>query len=457
MKTYVLQIIATKSKDEAVRVFESLKKKNLPVRIDKVNDWYKVRIGNFKSYEEAKKFVLKHNLEGKGYISLINYEPRRTVLASNLEKKNLEKKKKLIQTIDNITSESFDKVSNSKETSLKKENSYQSTNYTTLIKKVDYLGNLKAINRESQNKEEKSNGTLHIHKITNLNTKKEGRMNFEVIAVLLVFLIVFLIIIRYLIKKLREKTHIEDETVSHQMEDESIENSEENEKYDEIELKNLETEDSREIQETLQIKNPVEEEKFQETKFTHEKGGILVSYGKLVIGESTSITGDVVSKDSVIVENNSRITGSITAEKYVKLEKNVKTGKILAPIVHTIRDEELPKIPETEVPVSGGLKSNGDLELSDGLLIQGSVEVGGNLKIGKNSKILGNVSAKNVVVDEGTFIYGKISSLQDVEIRNRVIVGSGPGKGGIKAGGRVKLGSSVVILGNIDAKEIVAE
>ncbi len=282
-------------------------------------------------------------------------------------------------------------------------------------------------------------------------------MNFEVIAVLLVFLVIFLIVIRYLIRKLREKTHIENETVNHQMEDKSIKYSEENEKYSETELESLETEGNMEIQETPQIKNPVEEDKFQEAKFTQEKGGILVSYGKLVIGESTSITGDVVSKDSVVVENSSRITGNITAEKYVKLEKNVKTGKIVAPIVHTIRNEELPKIPETEVPVSGGLKSNGDLELSDGLLIQGSVEVGGNLKIGKNSKILGNVSAKNVVVDEGTFIYGKISSLQDVEIRNKVIVGSGPGKGGIKAGGTVKLGSSAVILGNIDAKEIVAE
>lgn len=452
MKTYVLQIIATKSKDEAVRVFESLKKKNLPVRIDRVNNWYKVRIGNFKSYGEAKRFVLKHNLEGKGYISLINYEPRRTVLASNLEKK-----KKSTQIIDNTTSESFDEVSNSKKNSLKEGNSYQSINYTTPVKEVNYLDNLKTINRESQNKEEKSNGTLHIYKIAKLNTKKEGRMNFEVIAVLLVFLVIFLIVIRYLIRKLREKTHIENETVNHQMEDKSIKYSEENEKYSETELESLETEGNMEIQETPQIKNPVEEDKFQEAKFTQEKGGILVSYGKLVIGESTSITGDVVSKDSVVVENSSRITGSITAEKYVKLEKNVKTGKIVAPIVHTIRNEELPKIPETEVPVSGGLKSNGDLELSDGLLIQGSVEVGGNLKIGKNSKILGNVSAKNVVVDEGTFIYGKISSLQDVEIRNKVIVGSGPGKGGIKAGGTVKLGSSAVILGNIDAKEIVAE
>ncbi|RUM90253.1 MAG: hypothetical protein DSZ26_03525 [Thermovibrio sp.] len=449
MKTYVLQIIATKSKDDAVRIFESLKKKNLPVRIDKVNNWYKVRIGNFKSYGEAKRFILKHNLEGKGYISLINYEPRRTVLASNLEKR-----KKSTQTIDNITSESFDKVNNSKKNSFKKGNSYQSINYTTPI---NYLGNLKSVNRKSQTKEEKSNGTLHIHKIAKLNTKKEGRMNSEVIAVLLVFLIIFLMIIRYLIKKLREKTHIENETVSHQMEDESIKDSEETEKYSETELESLETESNTEIREVPQIKNPIEEEKVLEAKFTQEKGGILVSYGKLVIGESTSITGDVVSKDSVIVENNSRITGSITAEKYVKLEKNVKTGKILAPIVHTIRDEELPKVPETEVPVSGGLKSNGDLELSDGLLIQGSVEVGGNLKIGKNSKILGNVSAKNVVVDEGTFIYGKISSLQDVKIRNKVIVGSGPGKGGIKAGGTVKLGSSVVVLGNIDAKEIVAE
>jgi predicted acyltransferase (DUF342 family) len=176
-----------------------------------------------------------------------------------------------------------------------------------------------------------------------------------------------------------------------------------------------------------------------------------------VIGESAFINGNIGSKDAVVIGNNSTLKGTIKAEKYVKLGKNIKSGKIVAPVVHTIRNEEIPNVPQTETPIAGGIRSGGDLELSDGLLIQGNVEVNGNLKIGKKSKIFGNVMAKRVLIDEGTFISGKISIHQDVELKDAVIVGTAPGKGEIIAGGTVKIGNSVAVFGKIDAKQIVTE
>ena len=85
------------------------------------------------------------------------------------------------------------------------------------------------------------------------------------------------------------------------------------------------------------------------------------------------------------------------------------------------------------------------------------MEVNGNLKIGKKSKILGNVMARRVIIDEGTFVSGKVSAHQDVELKDAVIVGAAPGKGGVMAGGTVKIGGSVAVFGNVDAKQIVTE
>lgn len=446
MKVYIFQVKATKSKEEALKTFESLKKKELPVRIDKVNQWYKVRIGNFKSYEEAKKFILSHGIDRNGYITLIDYDPSRTIVSY---RKSIEKKEEKIElnptptekVTQNEISNSGTVTSNravssySKKTNHILSSSANSTKFSNRteegISKSEISSSTANFTKKTyQNIEKKGIRELHI------SERKEDGMDFWSIIFLVSLLIVFLIITRFLFRKFKKRENQVQpvgKTVN----------------------RNLVKEDSRDMKKEKSIEKPKAKKKTQEV--STQNAGSIVSHGKLIIGESTSISGKVVSKDALIIDKNSVIKGEVIAEKYVKLGKNVRTGKIVSPIVHTIRDGELPKIPESEIPIAGGLKSNGDLELSDGLSIQGNVEVGGNLKIGKNSKIVGNVSAKSVVVDEGTFIYGKITSLEDVEIKNKVIVGSGPGKGGITAGGRVSLGSSVAVFGSIDAKEVIAE
>ena len=430
MKVYVIQLFATKSEEEALRLFKSLKKEGLPVRIDKVNEWYKIRIGNFKSYREAKKTFLDYNLENKGYITFIDYEPSRTILSSEEKVNNDESYN---QTAVQVTDS---------------EQSYEE-NFTSFGEGNFSEKSTSEPKYESLNKTEKAvgfSGPVHQQvaekrvKVTPISgERKEEGMDIWSIVPLLILVVLFILIVK-IVLRIRRK--------------------------DKSEVRAMKDDASRKLpkEESKEMKREKEKEKTgqpadagrKQTVSSEEKGSI-VSYGKLVIGESAFINGSISSKDAVVIGDNSTLKGTVKAEKYVKLGKNVKSGKIIAPIVHTIRSEEVPRVPQIETPVAGGIKSSGDLELSDGLLIQGNVEVNGNLKIGKKSKILGNVMARRVIIDEGTFVSGKVSAHQDVELKDAVIVGAAPGKGGVMAGGTVKIGGSVAVFGNVDARQIVTE
>jgi predicted acyltransferase (DUF342 family) len=431
MKVYVIQLFATKSEEEALKLFKSLKTKGLPVRIDKVNDWYKIRIGNFKSYEEAKKAFLNYNLENKGYITFIDYEPSRTILrseeqvskdeSSNQNSVQVTTSDQCRKTYDDKDSTSFEEENFSKKSAFEYEN----------LNKTEKAVNVYDEPTHQQVAEKKVKTTFMS------GERKEEGMDFWGIVPLLILVVLFILIVR-LVLRIRRKDNSEVKVTKKAV------------------AKKLPKEESKEMKREKEKVGRVTDADRKQPVSLEEKGSIL-SYGKLVIGESAFINGNISSKDAVIVGDNSTLKGTVKAEKYVKLGKNVKSGKITAPIVHTIRNEEVPKVPQTETPVAGGIKSAGDLELSDGLLIQGNVEVDGSLKIGKKSKILGNVMAKRVIVDEGTFISGKVSAHQDVELKDAVIVGTAPGKGEVRAGGTVKIGSSVAVFGNVDAKQIVTE
>ena len=432
MKVYVIQLFATKSEEEALKLFKSLKTKGLPVRIDKVNDWYKLRIGNFKTYKEAKRAFLDYNLENKGYITFIDYEPSRTILRSEevsdgeSHNQTVAQVTNLEQTYDEETSAFPEEKESSQNSTLEQE----SLNKTAKSKDV-YVGPSSQQVAKKQVVEKKAKTTLILRE------RKEEGMDFWGIVPLLILVVLFILIVR-LVLRIRRKDNSEVKVTKKAV------------------AKKLPKEESKEMKREKEKVGRVTDADRKQPVSLEEKGSIL-SYGKLVIGESAFINGNISSKDAVIVGDNSTLKGTVKAEKYVKLGKNVKSGKITAPIVHTIRNEEVPKVPQTETPVAGGIKSAGDLELSDGLLIQGNVEVDGSLKIGKKSKILGNVMAKRVIVDEGTFISGKVSAHQDVELKDAVIVGTAPGKGEVRAGGTVKIGSSVAVFGNVDAKQIVTE
>lgn len=433
MEVYVIQLFATKSEEEALKLFKSLKTEGFPVRVDKVNDWYKIRIGNFKSYEEAKKAFLDYSLENKGYITFIDYEPSRTILRSE-EKVNNGKSSN--QTVAQITNpeQSYD---DENFTSSREENSsekfiseYESLNKTVETAEVHSKPIHQQITEKSVNKTALISGE-----------RKEEGMDFGGIITLLIPVILFLLIVKLVSKRIGKKDNSEIKTKKQAV------------------ARKLPKEESKEMKGEKEKKKAArittDAERKQSVSF--EERGSILSYGKLVIGESAFINGSISSKDAVVIGDNSTLKGTVKAEKYVKLGKNIKSGKITAPIVHTIRNEEVPRVPQTETPVAGGIKSGGDLELSEGLLIQGNVEVDGNLKIGKKSKIFGNVIAKRVVIDEGTFVSGKVSAHQDVELKDAVIVGTAPGKGEVIAGGTVKIGSSVAVFGNLDAKQIVTE
>jgi predicted acyltransferase (DUF342 family) len=435
MKVYVIQLFATKSEEEALKLFKSLKMEGLPVRIDKVDEWYKIRIGNFGNYGKAKEAFLDYNLENKGYITFIDYEPSRTILRSE-EKVN--DGEFLNQTTGQVTTseqcrETYDdkNPTPSEEENFRRKSivEYESLNKTVKTAEV----HSKPANQQIAEKKVK---TVFIS-----GKRKEEGMNFWGIVPLLILVVLFLLIVKLISKKMRKKSDSEVNAVMQTAAKKPF-------KEENKEMK-------REKKKEVSARGTTDAEKKQPVPF--EEGGSILSYGKLVIGESAFINGNISSKDAVVIGNNSTLKGTIKAEKYVKLGKNIKSGKIAAPVVHTIRNEEIPKVPQAETPIAGGIKSSGDLELSDGLLIQGNVEVDGNLKIGKKSKIFGNVMAKRVIVDEGTFISGRISTHQDVELKDAVIVGTAPGKGEVIAGGTVKIGNSVAVFGNVEAKQIVTE
>ena len=436
MKVYVIQLFATKSEEEALKLFKSLKMEGLPVRIDKVDDWYKIRIGNFENYGKAKEAFLDYNLENKGYITFIDYEPSRTILRSEEKVNNDEFFNQTTEQI--LTSEQRGETYDDRNSTLSEEENLHRKSIS------EYKGlNKTEETTEVHSKRKPTNQQIAEKKVKRVlisGKRKEEGMDFWSVIPLLILVVLFLLIVKLISKKMRKKSNFKVNSTMQTAAKKSF-------KEERKEMK-------REKKKEVSTGGTTDAEKKQPVP--SEEGSIL-SYGKLIIGESASINGNINSKDAVVIGNNSTLKGTIKAEKYVKLGKNIKSGKIVAPIVHTIRNEEIPKVPQTETPIAGGIKSGGDLELSDGLLIQGNVEVDGNLKIGKKSKIFGNVVAKRVIIEEGTFISGKISAHQDVELKDAVIVGTAPGKGEVIAGGTVKIGNSVAVFGNVDARQIVTE
>ncbi|WP_456395592.1 SPOR domain-containing protein [Desulfurobacterium sp.] len=79
---YTIQLTNTKSKKEAERIFNKIQ--NLEYsRIDKVGTRYKVRVGLFKTRQEAKNYLNKHpeikKISPSAYITLNYYDPKRTI------------------------------------------------------------------------------------------------------------------------------------------------------------------------------------------------------------------------------------------------------------------------------------------------------------------------------------------------------------------------------------------
>lgn len=87
---YTIQLANTKNFNEAKTIFEKIKHlKNS--RIDKVKKRYKVRVGLFKTKKEAEIFLKNHpeikKISPTAYITLNYYNPKRTILKGNSNKR----------------------------------------------------------------------------------------------------------------------------------------------------------------------------------------------------------------------------------------------------------------------------------------------------------------------------------------------------------------------------------
>jgi hypothetical protein len=200
MKVYVIQLFATKSEEEALKLFKSLKMEGLPVRIDKVDEWYKIRIGNFGNYGKAKEAFLDYNLENKGYITFIDYEPSRTILRSE-EKVN--DGEFLNQTTGQVTTseqcrETYDdkNPTPSEEENFHRKSivEYESLNKTVKTAEV----HSKPANQQIAEKKVK---TVFIS-----GKRKEEGMNFWGIVPLLILVVLFLLIVKLISRKMRKKS-----------------------------------------------------------------------------------------------------------------------------------------------------------------------------------------------------------------------------------------------------------
>ncbi|WP_022847197.1 MULTISPECIES: SPOR domain-containing protein [unclassified Desulfurobacterium] len=79
---YTIQLVNTKDKREAEIVFKKIEKLEYS-RIDKVKTRYKVRVGFFKTKQEARNYLKKHpeikKISPTAYITLNYYDPERTI------------------------------------------------------------------------------------------------------------------------------------------------------------------------------------------------------------------------------------------------------------------------------------------------------------------------------------------------------------------------------------------
>jgi hypothetical protein len=263
MKVYVIQLFATKSEEEALKLFKSLKMEGLPVRIDKVDDWYKIRIGNFENYGKAKKAFLDYNLD-KGYITFIDYEPSRTILKSEEKVNNDEF---FNQTTEQIpTSEQRGETYDDRNSTLSEEENLHRksiSEYKSLNKTEETT--------EVHSKRKPANQQIVEKKVKTVlisGKRKEEGMDFWSVIPLLILVVLSLLIVKLISKKMRKKSNFKVNSTMQTTAKKSF-------KEERKEMK-------REKKKEVSTGGTTDAEKKQPVP--SEEGSIL-SYGKLIIGE----------------------------------------------------------------------------------------------------------------------------------------------------------------------------
>ena len=435
---YTIQLFATKDSQEAEKVFSFFAEKELPVRIDKVGEWYKVRVGKFKDFVEAKNFYDTHGLSG--YITQINYDSRRTIKEygkegnlGNLQEKELSVNNTQInkevevafveqQTLSENEINTYEKQEENEEVA-ENDTAHESTLDSNDTNTIGF----------SATKKNVSSNLISIHSKGN---NMEFYFSWEFIVVFALVFVVFLTLKRKLNRNRNRKK---------------------------IELSKPNQELSGEYRKK---KHPQTEEKPLESEVVNKsktqrgiKENSKTFVGKLLFANDLIIKGNLVSDKNIVIERigskaSLKIEGCIKSPKMVELDSGVTVGSVSASVVHTIKGGDIPKIPKSSSAVGASIKAKGDLVLPDGLQISGGIDIKGNLKIGKQSKILGNVKAKSIKIGDGTFISGTVESQEETVIGDKVIIGSSPGSTKINAS-LVRMGLNSVILGSINSKVIV--
>ncbi|WP_406659868.1 acyltransferase [Methanolobus sp. ZRKC3] len=183
-------------------------------------------------------------------------------------------------------------------------------------------------------------------------------------------------------------------------------------------------------------------------------GGNVKTDTNAYIGEFVTIDGKLIVKGDLDIGNDVKINGGFEAKGWIVVRNPVPVMVYLflyiSELLRLGKDEEVEKALEElfeddleSIGLNSMIVPNGSKISID------SIRVPSRATIGSNCRLVGNIRASSLEMDDGTTLYGSIRTIQDIYLGKDNII-----HGNIISRGNVHIAKGTHILGEVNAQSI---
>ena len=184
-------------------------------------------------------------------------------------------------------------------------------------------------------------------------------------------------------------------------------------------------------------------------------GGNVKTDTNAYIGEFVTSEGKTIGKGDRDIGDDGKINGGFEAKGWIVVRNPVPVIVYLflyiSELLRLGKDEEVEKALE-ELFDEDELESLGlnSMIVPNGSKISiDSIRVPSKASIGSNCRLVGNIRASSLEMEDGTTLYGSIRTIQDVSLGRKNII-----HGNIISRGKVHIAEETHVLGEINAQSI---
>ncbi len=183
-------------------------------------------------------------------------------------------------------------------------------------------------------------------------------------------------------------------------------------------------------------------------------GGTIKTKENAYIGEFVSIDGKLIVKGDLDIGNNVKINGGFEARGWIVVRNPVPVIAYvflyLTQLLRMGKNEEVEKALDELFGEEMEELENATMIIPNGSRISiDSIRVPSNALVGNSCRLVGNIRASSLKMENSTTLYGSIRTMDDITLGDENII-----HGNIISRGDVYIGKKTHILGEINANSI---